>query len=144
MENLENSFIRTKPMKYNIHKVSKTFLNGEIQVANKNSITNSSKPNITMKKSLVSTAMLIAGLLVHSVFVTGCGNKAEQQQEQTEGDDHHHAEGDTTHHDEMQQDSTKMAYACPMHQEVTGKEGDTCSKCGMKLEPVKDSEKRPR
>lgn len=25
-------------------------------------------------------------------------------------------------------------YSCPMHPEVTGKEGDTCSKCGMKLE----------
>lgn len=25
-------------------------------------------------------------------------------------------------------------YSCPMHPEVTGKEGDTCPKCGMKLE----------
>ncbi len=25
-------------------------------------------------------------------------------------------------------------YRCPMHPEVTGKEGDTCPKCGMKLE----------
>lgn len=25
-------------------------------------------------------------------------------------------------------------YACPMHPEVSGKEGDTCPKCGMKLE----------
>src|SRR5688572_28636454 len=25
-------------------------------------------------------------------------------------------------------------FACPMHPEVTGKEGDTCPKCGMKLE----------
>ena len=40
-------------------------------------------------------------------------------------------------------DSTKMEmtheggdhiYACPMHPEVTGKEGDDCPKCGMKLE----------
>ncbi|MBK8923475.1 MAG: hypothetical protein IPM81_18580 [Saprospirales bacterium] len=29
------------------------------------------------------------------------------------------------------------AYACPMHPEITGKAGDTCSKCGMDLEPVK-------
>jgi len=27
----------------------------------------------------------------------------------------------------------QQKYACPMHPEVTGKEGDTCSKCGMKL-----------
>ena len=39
-------------------------------------------------------------------------------------------------------DSTSMeathgedhVFACPMHPEVTGKEGDTCPKCGMKLE----------
>lgn len=31
----------------------------------------------------------------------------------------------------------EVAYACPMHPEVTGKKGDTCSKCGMDLEPVK-------
>ena len=40
-------------------------------------------------------------------------------------------------------DTTKMEtahaggdhiYACPMHPEVTGKEGDECPKCGMKLE----------
>ncbi|MBL8003077.1 MAG: hypothetical protein JNL05_14080 [Flavobacteriales bacterium] len=28
------------------------------------------------------------------------------------------------------------AYACPMHPEVTGKEGDSCPKCGMDLEKV--------
>jgi hypothetical protein len=26
-----------------------------------------------------------------------------------------------------------QVYACPMHPEVTGKEGDKCSKCGMAL-----------
>ena len=34
---------------------------------------------------------------------------------------------DTTH-------SGDHVFACPMHPEVTGKEGDTCPKCGMKLE----------
>ncbi len=29
------------------------------------------------------------------------------------------------------------AYACPIHPEITGKAGDTCSKCGMDLVPVK-------
>lgn len=41
-------------------------------------------------------------------------------------------------------ESTEKAselYACPMHPEVTGKKGDTCSKCGMELtEPVVSSE----
>jgi hypothetical protein len=30
--------------------------------------------------------------------------------------------------------SGEHTYACPMHPEVTGKEGDMCPKCGMKLE----------
>lgn len=30
--------------------------------------------------------------------------------------------------------SGNHTFACPMHPEVTGKEGDTCPKCGMKLE----------
>jgi hypothetical protein len=41
---------------------------------------------------------------------------------------HDHGDGEHTHAEE--------AYACPMHPEVTGKEGDECSKCGMKLERV--------
>ena len=28
------------------------------------------------------------------------------------------------------------AFACPMHPEITGHEGDKCSKCGMNLEKV--------
>lgn len=31
----------------------------------------------------------------------------------------------------------QAAYDCPMHPEVTGKKGDTCSKCGMDLEERK-------
>ncbi len=27
-------------------------------------------------------------------------------------------------------------FACPMHPEITGKEGDKCSKCNMDLKPV--------
>ncbi len=30
-------------------------------------------------------------------------------------------------------------YVCPMHPDVTGKKGDTCPKCGMKLELVTES-----
>lgn len=49
--------------------------------------------------------------------VTSCGNKSTQADE--------HAEA-----------GTEANYACPMHPEVTGKEGDTCPKCGMKVELV--------
>ncbi len=35
---------------------------------------------------------------------------------------------------EMTHEGGDHIYACPMHPEVTGKEGDECPKCGMKLE----------
>jgi hypothetical protein len=35
-------------------------------------------------------------------------------------------------------DSTIQKAICPMHPDVTGQIGDTCPKCGMKLEAVKD------
>lgn len=35
---------------------------------------------------------------------------------------------------EVKTDTTHVhVFACPMHPEVTGKEGDKCSKCGMAL-----------
>jgi hypothetical protein len=37
-------------------------------------------------------------------------------------------------------DTTAVAFACSMHPEVTGKEGDKCSKCGMALVSVKKAE----
>ncbi|SHL35333.1 DUF3347 domain-containing protein [Flavobacterium xanthum] len=38
-------------------------------------------------------------------------------------------------------ENTSQLYSCPMHPEVTGKQGDTCSKCGMELtEPVVKTE----
>jgi nitrous oxide reductase accessory protein NosL len=30
-------------------------------------------------------------------------------------------------------EDTTEVYACPMDPEITGKKGDTCSKCGMEL-----------
>lgn len=92
-----------------------------------------------MKKSILTIAILVAGLFIASQVMMGCGSKKEQTTEE----EHEHTEGDSPahHHDEM--DSTKMdhaamLYACPIHPEVTGKEGDKCSKCGMKFEPVKE------
>lgn len=87
-----------------------------------------------MKKSIASVAFLFALLFAVSLVTMNCGGK---KSDQTEEEGHHHDSDSTEHHD-MKMDSTQMAYACPMHPEVTGKEGDKCSKCGMKLEPVKE------
>ena len=37
-------------------------------------------------------------------------------------------------------DTMAMVFACPMHPEVTGKQGDKCSKCGMDLVAAKKEE----
>lgn len=57
------------------------------------------------------------------MFFYACkpGNKTESEDSATHVDEHHH-EGEAP------------IYACPMHPEITGKEGEICSKCGMKLE----------
>ena len=84
-----------------------------------------------MKKSVLTIAILTSGLFISSVLLTGCGNKKEQTTEEDQ-----HMKSDTT----KKNDEMEMAYACSMHPEVTGKEGDTCSKCGMKLELVKNAD----
>lgn len=70
-----------------------------------------------MKNQLLRKTMLIAGIVVSGFLIANCGKKKEA--------DHQHTEAEHT------------TYACPMHPEITGKEGDTCSKCGMKLEAIK-------
>lgn len=79
-----------------------------------------------MKKSNLTSAILIAGLLAASQLTTSCnGNKEQSKEEAT---------------DQMKADSTQTVYACPMHPEITGKEGEKCSKCGMALVAVKSAD----
>ncbi|HEY0355070.1 MAG TPA: heavy metal-binding domain-containing protein [Flavisolibacter sp.] len=55
-------------------------------------------------------------ILFSSLVMFACSNdKAENKDNTSTADGHEHV------------------YRCPMHPEVTGKEGDTCPKCGMKL-----------
>jgi heavy metal-binding protein len=76
--------------------------------------------NNTIKKSIVIFSA-VAGL-----FLTACNNT---QNKSSNMENHQHT-------------TTESVYACPMHSEVTGKQGDKCSKCGMELELVQkdDSE----
>ena len=80
-------------------------------------------------KKLSLTTLTLLGFIAGGVLFTSCGNN--KKAEQTEQDADHN---DSEHGDK------NMAYACPMHPEVTGKEGDTCSKCNMKLEAVKSTD----
>jgi hypothetical protein len=91
-----------------------------------------------MKKSIALFTFLFTGLFAASILVMSCNGKKTEQTEET---GHQHAEEDSTsQHADMPMDSTQTVYACPMHPEITGKEGDKCSKCNMALEAVKKKE----
>lgn len=65
-----------------------------------------------MKNSVFSILLTFVLATTFSFSLTSCGgNKTEETQQ-------------------------KLQYACPMHPEVMGKEGDVCDKCGMALEKV--------
>jgi len=80
-----------------------------------------------MKKSIVSICIIASIFLTGTVLVS-CSTKPAEQGESTAADSVGVSQG---------MDSTATAYACPMHPEETGKEGDKCSKCGMALEAMK-------
>jgi hypothetical protein len=85
-----------------------------------------------MKKSITILTVMFVTLFAASLVSVSCSSK---KAEQSEGTGHQHSEDDSTSREEtMPMDSTQTAYACPMHPDITGKESDKCSKCGMKLE----------
>jgi hypothetical protein len=57
-----------------------------------------------------------------ALLFTSCNNSGKEKTADAEEHGHDHDSDDHEH-----------VYACPMHPEITGKEGDKCSKCGMKL-----------
>ena len=67
-------------------------------------------------------ASLLSIALVSSLAIISCNNKTEETKKVT---------ADTTAPAHAIADHI---YACPMHPEVIGKEGEKCPKCGMKLE----------
>ena len=71
-----------------------------------------------MKKSLIQLFIAIA-IAFSMSMLTACGG---QKSETTE------------------EEAVAVVYACPMHPEVKGKEGDTCGECGMALEKVEGEE----
>jgi hypothetical protein len=79
-----------------------------------------------MKKSILIAGIIISALVIGSQVVTGCGSRKEESTMDTQG--------------QTKADTTSVTYACPMHPEVTGKDGDKCSKCGMKLVAVKSAD----
>jgi len=78
----------------------------------------------TMKNALLISLVLLFGF-------TACQNKQHNHDESK-------PETSTTAEPATTATATpQVAYACPMHPEVTGKAGDKCPKCKMDLQPVK-------
>ena len=75
-----------------------------------------------MKKSIYTLLTAIT-FITGATLLTSCGGGTTSETESTE---QHDADHD---HSEM----AEAGFSCPMHLEITGKEGDKCSKCGMFL-----------
>lgn len=63
------------------------------------------------------------------LFLASCNNISNKENSTVKTEEHAHGEGE--HHEHI--------FACPMHPEVTGKEGDKCPKCGMALEHMDEA-----
>jgi hypothetical protein len=81
-----------------------------------------------MKKPILFCMLLLVFIIGTSATISSCSSKGDKP-EQTNGEIPATEETDT-----------EVSFACPMHPEITGKEGDTCSKCGMALEKVEEEE----
>ncbi len=91
-----------------------------------------------MRKIVYNFVLVAALAFAGSYTLTSCGSKTHEEAHE-EGAAHDHEASDSV--DEMDKtehtkDGEEMAYACPMHPEEKGKEGDKCSKCKMALEKV--------
>ncbi len=80
-----------------------------------------------MRNQLKITAITLIALIT-GFFVSSCNQADKAKATETVS-----MTGPTEAMD-MAAHSGEHTYACPMHPEVTGKEGDLCPKCGMKLE----------
>lgn len=83
-----------------------------------------------MKISIVTFGTIIT-FIAGSALLTSCGGDSSKEADSTEQHDM-----DGHNHDEM----ASATFSCPMHPEITGKEGDKCSKCGMKLTASKEAD----
>jgi hypothetical protein len=94
-----------------------------------------------MKKSILTITLSATFLFSSAVILTSCGSteSKEETHEHMDGEEHGEMNHDDTNHEGMEMAET--TYACPMHPEITGAEGDKCSICKMDLKPVDEEMK---
>ena len=83
-----------------------------------------------MKNSILILGTIIA-FIAGSTFLVSCGSKDDHNSSSTDQND---VKSDHDH------ESIAATFACSMHPEITGSEGDKCSKCNMALVASTDSE----
>ena len=83
-----------------------------------------------MNKSIFTIGAILA-FTASSTLFTSCGPKTQSEDESTE-----QSEMISEQNDAM----AKVTHVCPMHLDITGLEGDTCSKCGMDLVASADTD----
>ena len=83
-----------------------------------------------MKKSILTIGTILA-FTAGSTLFTSCGSNTQSGDEATEQNEVDSEQSETI---------AEATHVCPMHPEITGLEGDTCSKCGMDLVASADSD----
>jgi len=83
-----------------------------------------------MKKSILTIGTILA-FTAGSTLFTSCGSNTQSGDEATEQNDMDSEQSETI---------AEATHVCPMHPEITGLEGDTCSKCGMDLVASADTD----
>ena len=92
-----------------------------------------------MRKPIFNFLFIAALAFAGSFTISGCGHSSNDSQAEEEATEEvHEHEADTHEHEGESTDeiNEEVVYACPMHPEETGKEGDTCSICKMALVKV--------
>lgn len=82
-----------------------------------------------MKNSIVLNTLI--AFIVGSTVLVSCGSDNHQDGDSTE---QHDLNADHSH------ETMASTFVCSMHPDITGKEGDKCSKCNMALVASSDSE----
>jgi len=86
-----------------------------------------------MKKVLKSISVL-AAVSALSFTMPSCSNSNDKKNKEVKSEEQ--VQSTDKMHEDADMDHDEHVYACPMHPEVTGKEGDKCSKCDMDLDMV--------